>query len=295
MRILVTGAAGRLGRFVCKHLTAHGDEVVAVDNRYAGDLGVAMHVMDVHDRMAIYPLVAGCQAVVHLANHPNMSARIAPQALYVDNATADVNVFQAALETGVRQVVYASSVQAISGFREGTRDIAKPSVLAYLPIDGEIPTVPGTLYALGKQAGEAMLRFYAACEPGRSFTAIRFPWLVSGQPWIQFVRQQGVGRLDEAFGYLDLEDAAAFIRAALVANRPGYTCCHPASPENQLGWRVADVVRAFYPQVPLRRPLEEMPSLIALETLRARYGWSPTRIYRTPQPMSIEGVPMPAV
>ena len=293
MRVLVTGASGRLGRVVCRQLAAQGDEVVAADSRYAGDLGMAVHVMDVRDRMAIYPLLAGCQAVVHLANHPDMTARLAPQTIYADNTIADVNVFQAASDTGVRQVVYASSVQAISGFRQGRQDIAKPSVLAYLPVDGEMPTMPGSLYALGKHAGEGMLRFYAACEPGRSSTAIRFPWLVNGPGWFQGSRQTMPGRLDEVFGYLDFEDAAAFIRAVLAANRPGYACCHPASPENRLGWRVADTVRVFYPQVALRRPLAEMPSLIDLEPLRARYGWSASRIHRPP-PLSMEGVSMPA-
>jgi len=283
-----------LGRVTCRQLLEQGDDVIAVDHRFVADLAVPVHVLNVHDRMALYPLLAGCDAVVHLANHPDMRAGIPPQTIYSDNATADIHVFHAAIETGVRRIVYASSVQAISARRFGPQDLDKPSSLAYLPVDGEIPSKPGSLYALGKQGGEAMLRFYAGAHPDRSLTAIRFPWMpatVSSLPLQK--RTVTLGRLDELFAYLDLEDAAGFVRSVLAANRAGYACCHPASPVNVLGWKLLDVIRVFYPNVPLRRPASEITSLIDLEPLRAHYHWAPVRIHEIPV-MDVEGVNRPA-
>lgn len=285
MRILLTGAAGRLGRVVCRQLASQGDEVVAVDGRYLAGLPVPLHVVSLLDRMAVYPLIEGCQAVVHLANHPDMQRNHAPQTIYSENVTTDANVFQAAMDVGVRQIVYSSSVQVFGGIRCGPEDLARPSCLAYLPADGALPTAHNNLYALGKQAGENMLQFHAALDPQRSYTAIRLPWLMRGVETVRYPGQTvaQLGRLDELFAYLGLEDAASFTRAVLAANRPGYACCLPASPSNLIGWPVTEIVRTVYPQVPLRRPLHEITSLVDLDTLRADYGWEASQILDLPR------------
>lgn len=260
MRILLTGATGRLGSVVCRQLVEHGNDVVAADALYRSDLPVRLHVVSLLDRMAVYPLVAGCQAVVHLANHPDMNRGLMPQVVYAENVTTDANVFQAAMDAGVRQIVFSSSVQVTSGARYGADDVVKPSCMAYLPGDGALPPVCPNLYALGKRTAENMLNHYAAVDPGRSYTAIRFPWLVRGIAQVLPPGQTTVhpGKLDELFSCLAHADAAAFIRAVLAANRPGYACCFPASRLNRLGWSVPEIVKTFYPQVPLRRPLAEM-------------------------------------
>ena len=77
MRVLVTGAAGRLGSHTCHHLVAQGHDVVAADSQYRRDLPVPLRMVDLLDRTAAYGLVEGCQAVVHLANHPDMG-RVSP-------------------------------------------------------------------------------------------------------------------------------------------------------------------------------------------------------------------------
>jgi len=294
MRILLTGAAGRLGHVVCRCLVEQGAEIVAVDTLYRADLPVKLHVVNLLDRVAIYPLVEGCQAVVHLANHPDMIRGLMPQTVYAENVTIDANVFQAAMDSGARQIVFSSSVQVIGGSRLTLGELEQPSRLAYLPVDGALPPTCGNLYALGKQAAENMLKFYAARDPARSYTAIRFPWLVGG---IERLRGPGqtvvqISKLDELFTYLSHADAASFIQAVLTTNRPGYTCCMPASPTNQIGWPVPEIIKTFYPLVPLRRPLGAIKSLIDLDVLRAAYGWEPKDAYDLPR-LKIEGMPDP--
>ena len=294
MRILLTGAAGRLGRVVCADLVAQGHDVVAIDALHRADLPAKLHVMSLLDRMAIYSLIEGCEAVVHLANHPDMIRGLMPQTVYAENVTTDANVFQAAMDVGVRRIIFASSVQVTSGPRYGAGDLAKPSCIAYLPADGALPAVCTNLYALGKQAAENMLKFYASADPSRSYTAIRFPWLAGGLDWMRHSGQTTVhvSKLDEQFSYLVHADAASFIGAVLAANRPGYACCFPASPKNRLGWSIPEIVKTFYPQVPLRKPAREMASLIDIGVLRAAYGWVPRHAYDLPR-LTVEGVPDP--
>ncbi|NIO15170.1 MAG: NAD(P)-dependent oxidoreductase, partial [Xanthomonadales bacterium] len=72
--------------------------------------------------------------MVHLANHPR-PGRLPPQQLYGENVRMNMNVFQAAADVGVEQILYSSSVQAFAGNRQHD-ELDRPSSLAYLPIDG---------------------------------------------------------------------------------------------------------------------------------------------------------------
>lgn len=286
MRVLLTGAAGRLGSQVCRHLVGVGHEVVAVDSSYRKGLPARLHVVDLLDRNAVYPLVEGCEAVVHLANHPDLG-RISPaQRLYAENVAMNANVFQAAVETGARTLVFASSVQALSGERDcygGTGD--RPSGLPCLPLDEHVPARPGNLYALSKANTEEMLRHYVLLDPARSCTAIRFPWIWTGE-WIPRYRRgagSGPGRLDEGFGYLAVQDAAELVGCVLRANRPGYIHFVPAAPNNVLGWTALEVADRFYPDVPLKVPRGQLASLMDLAALERHYGWIPKTLVDFPR------------
>lgn len=281
MRVLLTGAAGRLGSRVCHHLVARGYDVVATDSLYRADLPVPLRLAELLDRHAVYPLLDQCEAVVHLANHPDMGRVSPPQRLYVENLTMNANVFHAAIERGIRQLVFASSIQAISGERDnwnGTGD--RSSGLPYLPLDEHVPARPGNLYAVTKVNTEELLRQYVLLDPTRSCTAIRFPHLSSGR------RPSGshhhrhsvddVSRLDEVFAYLSLDDASELIHRVLQTNRVGYIHFLPAAQGNYLGWTPAEVIARFYPNVPLKQPAEQMRALVDLDALEHHYGWTPT-------------------
>lgn len=82
MRVLLTGAAGCLGAETCHRLSAAGHDVVAADHVFRGDLPVKLRVADLLDRHAVYPLLEGCEAVVHLANHADPSRVSPPQQPY---------------------------------------------------------------------------------------------------------------------------------------------------------------------------------------------------------------------
>src|SRR5438876_6135216 len=133
MRALITGAAGRLGSETCRQFHAAGIEFRGIDRRADGDLPVQIEIADIRIRDACGPLVAGCDAVVHLANYPNASAGVA-QDVFNENCAMNMNIFQAALEAGVKKIVFASSIQAITGVRPSRDSGAqKPSDLPYLP------------------------------------------------------------------------------------------------------------------------------------------------------------------
>ena len=232
---------------------------------------------DLRDPIAVYRLVEGCDAVVHLGNYPDLVRGMLPQAVFQENAAMNANVFQAAADAGVSRIVFASSIQAISGDRRG-RHVApgpdhQPSYLSYLPMDGGLPARPGTAYGLSKEAGEAYLRMLARQDSTLTLTAIRFPFLTDSERLRAYMDRRGRGReisqhyfdelrVDEGFTFLEMGDAARLIEAVLLRQRPGVHTLLPASPMNTLGWDLPRIVETFYKGVPLRVAVEEMASLV---------------------------------
>lgn len=282
MRVLVTGGAGRLGSSVCSALADGGFDALAVDRTYNCDLPVPLEVADLLDPVGVYRLLEGCDAVVHLANHPHARVGLPPQRLYAENVTMDANVFQAAAEVGVRRLVFASSVQVFAGTRTQEEDgESEPSCLPYLPLDGELPPCPGNSYALSKEAGEAQMRYYARLDEEMSCTAIRFP-LIMTERYRQWYRRHGrafrrraFGNLDEGFAYLTDADAASLVLAVLQRQGPGYHQLFPAAPDTYVDMPIPEIIERYYPQVPPRVPADEMESLVDISAIRASLGWEP--------------------
>lgn len=76
MPVVVTGAAGFIGRHAVAALRAEGREVVAVDRRRAPDLGVPTLTHDLVDRHDdVRTALAEADAVLHLAGRPGVRDR----------------------------------------------------------------------------------------------------------------------------------------------------------------------------------------------------------------------------
>ena len=273
MKILLTGACGYLGVHVCQRLAGAGFEIRATDRLLSRDLPVAVQVEDLLRRDVCYGLVEGCDAVVHLANHPNARSGD-PQRVFGENVTMNMNVFQAAVEAGIRSLLFASSIQVFSMTAGPTP--AGAAAVPYLPLDGQAPTCPVNAYALSKVCTEQMLDLFARCTPGLNAVAIRFPAIVQ-MPAAPAAR--GANRspppANEAFTFLSANDAASLICSILKAKLEGFRVYFPAARGNRLGRPAADVIREFYPNTPLRKPLEKIDSLVDLSAIQRDTGWQP--------------------
>lgn len=275
MKVTVTGAAGKLGRAVCRELLAAGHEVRATDKSLARDLPYRIELADLLDRIACYRLVEGAAAVVHLGNHPSMRGRDS-QLILTENVAMNMNVFQAAAEQGVARLVFASSVQVIS--RTGWRNepVASGPHFPYLPLDGQAPPQPANAYALSKQCGEAMLVYFSRVYSVAA-VAVRFPFLVDKETeqWARTSRQWRYGNPAEAMAFLHVADAARLITAVLAANLTGYRCYFPAARTKATFPQLAELIREHYPDVPLRRPVGELDSLVDISEITRDTGWMP--------------------
>jgi len=152
-RVLVTGAAGLLGREVVAELAA-GYEVVGLD-RVRGAADVEWHVGDVTDPALVAAAMAGCEAAVHVAAIPNIVSGPGHEIVRV-NAVGTWNVFAAAEAAGVRRVVQCSS-DSVVGFTVLAGVMRPPE---YLPVDEAHPCRPSDAYALSKLLGEEIARSF---------------------------------------------------------------------------------------------------------------------------------------
>ena len=282
MKIFVTGAAGKLGSVTVKVLAEAGHDVRATDRKFVAGTP-RVEPSDLLDEHALYRLMDGVEAVVHLGNHPNRFAGPSPQRILAENVAMNANVFGAALDLGVRRIVFSSSIQVMLK-TDGIR--TDRSVIPYLPLDGDLPPNPGlNPYALSKHFAEEHLRTAAREIPELSATALRFPMLVA-EWWSRRIDVNG-GRLrkdelhlNEATAHLTLRDAARVIAAVLDRQGPGYHCYFPAQTLEITNRTPADMARTFFPNARLTVPESELAALVDRSALERDLGYRPEDHFR---------------
>lgn len=146
-RLLLTGAAGGLGRVLRPCLAEWAREVRISDR---ADCGVAapgedvVHA-DLADFQAVLELMEGVDAVLQFGG---VSLESPFTDLVPANVTGLYNVYESARRCGVRRIVYASSSHVVGFYRQS--DV----------IGTEVPLRPDCLYAVTKCFGEALSRYY---------------------------------------------------------------------------------------------------------------------------------------
>jgi nucleoside-diphosphate-sugar epimerase len=263
MNLVLTGTAGKLGGYVCRQLVAEGHQIRATDRVDRADLPVALEMRDLLQPANCYSLLAGAETLVHLANHPHFREGEAHR-IYNENVAMNFNLFEAAHAVGVKKIVFTSSVQVMAG-----------GLPPYLPFDSDTPAQPGNPYALSKHVSETMLAYYARVA-GIDCIALRFPWLVTDEQLahIRAGTSWAAHNAKEGFSFLHWQDAAALIAAVTKVIRPGFRVYFPAAPQHRLPQGIPDVINEYYAGIPLRRPVDEIESLVDTSVITRETGWS---------------------
>lgn len=288
MKVLVTGAAGRLGRYCVADLIAGGFEVVAIDRRGNDSDNPAVNLVDLLDTAAVADIMKGIEAVVHLGNHPGALA-YSKDRIFQENVTMNMNVFLAALNHGAKKIIFASSIQVIASETFEFTPASPPPYVAYLPLDSDSPPQPRNAYALSKWIGETMLRDYFV-PAGLDAVALRFPTLVDPtrleRVWrhnldILVQKRASDARISQGFGALMYEDAARLMTRLLSAPTPGYRVYLPAVCVPPIK-EISEIIDTYYHGVPLRRPPAQMGSLIDISRIEKEIGWRPLNLMEQP-------------
>lgn len=144
--VLLTGAAGRLGRVLRPHLASACTRVRISDIAALQPSGAEEAIpCDLRDAEAVRKLVDGMDAVVHLGGSLARNDWALARDVNIDGT---FNIYESARLAGVRRIVYASSNHVIGMYpREDQLDL-------------DAPCRPDSLYGVSKAFGEALSRYY---------------------------------------------------------------------------------------------------------------------------------------
>ena len=146
-RLLLTGAAGGLGRVLRPRLKACCDVLRVSDVAELGEAaaGEELRPAALEDRAAMLALLDGVSAVVHLGG---VSTEQSFDDVLPANIMGVYNLYEAVRVHGVRRVVFASS-NHVTGFYPQSQTI-----------DASLPPRPDGYYGLSKAFGENLAQFY---------------------------------------------------------------------------------------------------------------------------------------
>ncbi len=209
-RLLLTGAAGALGRQLRPRLKAHCDVLRVSDVADLGEAaaGEELRIVDLADKTAMFALLQGVQAVVHLGG---VSVEKPFEVVLPANIVGVYHLYEAARVHGTKRVVFASS-NHVTGFYRQDETVS--------PRD---PARPDGYYGISKAFGEDLSRFYFD-RYGIETVCMR---IGSSFPEPKDRRMLATG--------LSYDDLERLVLAALTAPAVGHTVIYGMS-DNRLTW-----------------------------------------------------------
>ena len=275
--IVVTGAAGRLGRRVVQLLMDQNKEVLATDQVAADDLPAEFVRCNLMDRKAVEGILKEAEAVVHMGAIPG-PLRAEPRFIFENNVAADFNVMMSAAELGLRRVVFSSSAFGMGWAHDGNAFVP-----LYLPLDEEHPMMPFEPYGLTKQVGEDIGRMIAR-NSGTTVVSLRFtnvalPEVQAEFPWPAPTPENPLTLV--MWAYADARDVAEAHVLALDAEIEEYEAFMIAQPSSRFEEPTIDLVKNnFGDRVEIREGLSGAASVISTEKAQRLLGWRPRRDWR---------------
>lgn len=282
MKVLVTGAHGKVGRAASKALIQAGHEVVETDltrpifERKAE--GTPRYLQaDLTDAGQAFSVVCGVDAVVHVAAIAEPSGN-PPAVVFQTNLMATFNVLEASVRFGIKRFVNISS-ETVPGFFFPER----PFLPDYAPVDELHPMNPQDPYALSKMFGEQLMDA-AVSRSDIKCISLRPSWV---QYEVNYAGNLGPQIRDSAvlspnlWSYIDVYDLADAIVLSVESKLPGHEVFYIASPDNVGGWDFAEILKKYYGDKIALNPLSRKDaSGISSEKAQKMLGWKPKRSWR---------------
>lgn len=238
-RLLVTGAAGGMGRALRSRFSGLAETIRLSDRAEFGPAGEGeeIRICDLADAAAVKELVADCDAIVHLGG---VSVEDKFSKIMEANLLGLYNLYEAARAHGRPRILFASSNHTIGYYPQTQR------------LKGEEPFRPDGLYGVSKVFGEALARMYYE-KFGQETALVR---IGSCTP-----RPTNRRMLSTWLSYDDFVDLARCVFRAPVLGCPviwGVSANGASFWDNSgvawLGWRPGDDAEAFRAEVEAAAP-----------------------------------------
>jgi nucleoside-diphosphate-sugar epimerase len=279
--IVVTGGSGKAGRFCLSELVAHGYELCNIDQVSGSDPNIPFCQVDLTDfgqtmaaLSAIDERVHKVTGIVHLAAIP-APGRAPNHVTFETNTISTYNVFEAARQLRIKNIVWASS-ETVLGL---PFDIPPP----YVPVDEEYPGRPETAYSLSKLVGEEMAKQFCRWDPELKIIGLRLSNVMSPEDYARFPDFQDDTRKRKwnVWSYIDARDAAQAFRLALEADVKGAEVFIIANADTVMLRDNKELLAEVFPDVPQKSTFGPNESLFSIEKARRVLKYEPKYSWRS--------------
>ncbi len=288
MRILVTGSEGHIGRMQTAVLRGAGYEIRTFDKMAQGKTTDGDHKPDhfpgdLCNILDVRRAMQGMDAVVHLGALPNDRAGAGDQVLSI-NVQGTWNILIAAVEVGVKRVVYFSSINAL-GCVGGLRPPA------YLPIDDSYPRHPLSPYQLSKHLAEETCQSFSE-RYGIQTISLRPGYVVRPDQYGHWRERASAQNAKwgaaELWAYVDLRDVCEATRLSLTVENVTHDAFILFAPDTIQVLPTAELASQFYPDIPWKQNrdayLVDKPHRSFMDCSHAKevLGWEAKHSWRDP-------------
>jgi NAD+ dependent glucose-6-phosphate dehydrogenase len=220
-RVLITGAAGRIGLELTQRLKDRYDLRLQFHNTVPEQPLVDDYIIaDIAEYDQIAPAMEGVDSIIHLAGQPSWRADW--ENVHRANVLGQYNVYESARKAGVRRILFAST-NHVMGMYDRDND---------WPVYADLPVRPDSLYGVTKAFGETLGRHYHD-RYGMSVINFRIGWFLP-EPFDE------IGR----FMWLSPRDFAQLVWRAIESD-VGYGTFYAISGNSSRKWDITDSVVQF--------------------------------------------------
>lgn len=279
--VLVTGAAGLVGRKLVRRLVEQGRPVLALD-RLASTTneGIRITECDLGDIHRLHALAKdGIDSVVHCGAFSGpMVARDVPYSMVQVNIVGTANVLELARIHGARRFVYCSSTSAYGAVESG-------------PVSEDVLLKPASLYGASKVSSEYITTAYAQ-QYGLSAASVRLSWVYGpGRTTDCVIRTMIENALGNRptrmpFGsdfprqFIHVDDAVQGLLSALDSSELPRTTYNVTGDSRVTLEEVGQVVRSIFPDADIELqpgpdPVDEYQAKFSIEAARRDLGYQP--------------------
>ncbi len=290
-RIMFTGGSGKAGRHVVQYLVEQGHQVLNIDAKPLDNPKVRTLITDITDSGQVFNALSSymglhefdpslrpqpVDAVVHFAAIPRIMITPDNEVFRV-NAMGTYNVIEAAVKLGIRKIVIASS--------ETTYGIVfanEPRDPVYLPLDEDYPVEPMDSYALSKVVNERTAHAFAL-RSGFDIYALRIGNVIEPHEYENYIPkwlEDPAFRKRIAWSYIDARDLGQITDLAVQKDGLGYQVFNAANDDTSSGLPTQELLKRFYPNVPVKGMLGEYETLYSNRKVREMLGFKAQHSWR---------------
>ena len=274
MKVLITGANGKIGSNLLQYLIDKGYDAFGIDSDCSNILDFPHRKVDLLHEGQIYQTIYGFDSIIHLASYHRPG--IVPDTLtFQNNVNTLHNVLNSAMYTGVRKVLIASSM-AVYGIRYSAGAV----VPEYLPIDENHPCSPVDSYGLSKLIGEIIADSFSR-RGNINITSFRIPEVVTDFSDFESRSSNPSQGVKKLWLYIDIKDVVRAFELALKAETLGHKIINISAEDTDQKMPTLDLVHTYYANIKVQIPFFGQETLLNINKANELLGFKPKHSWRT--------------